>query len=155
MGSRGFTLLELLVVIVIAGILTGFVLLSLRGATESARVDAAAERLAALIEHQCNEALLLNRTIRLQVDERGYRFAARARERWHPLPDSAFRERSWPVPLSATLELDGRVVGSEGIYCRPTGELSPFELRLVPRNGPGVALRGTATGNVERLRGPG
>lgn len=152
MGNRGYTLLEMLVVIVIAGVLSGFVILSMRGNSDHDRLLEAADRLAALVRLQCEEALLGSRAMRLLLDNRGYRFEVSTRSGWAAPPDPVFRERPWPLPLGTRLEIDG-LGGAEanGIYCLPSGELTPFELMLRSHQGSTAGVRATANGTVERF----
>jgi general secretion pathway protein H len=156
MGHRGYTLLEVLVVVVILGVVSGFIMLSLRGSTEADRLDEAADRLAALVQLQCEEALLGSRAMRLRLDDSGYRFEVSGRSGWAASGKDVFRDRSWPVLLTARLIVDGRSatpgVGERDlIYCFPTGELTPFELELSTRNGSRASVRATAGGIIERV----
>ena len=157
MKHRGFTLLEILVVIVIFSVLSGFVILSLRGVSDADRLTEAADRFAALVEFQCEEAMLGGRTIRLQVDDSGYRFEVATRTGWLTPADSVFRARTWPVPLTARLRLDGQVhsrAEDTGISCLPTGEITPFELQLLSGNASRAGVRATPAGTVERFGEP-
>jgi general secretion pathway protein H len=155
MGNRGYTLLEMLVVLVLLGILSGFVIVSLRGASDQERLFEAADRLAALVRHQCEEALLASRTMRLLLDEGGYRFEIATRSGWQASPDPLFRPRSWPVPLDVRIEVDGQQPGSaEAVYCLPTGEITPFELLLRSRAGSSAGVRAEPGGAVRRLGDP-
>jgi len=160
MGHRGYTLLEVLVVMVILGVMSGFIILSLRGNPEGARLSEAADRIAALVQLQCEEALLGNRTMRMRLDDSGYRFEVANRSGWEDHGKDVFRSRTWPVPLAARLSIDGRAdamgtAGDNFIYCLPTGELTPFELELSTRNGSRAAVRATAGGIVESRGGQG
>ena len=75
--SRGFTLIELALVLVIVGILLSFVAPRLT-ALGQARREADARRLAALLGYLHDEATLRGRTFRLRVDldEARYEVAA-------------------------------------------------------------------------------
>ncbi len=150
MGSRGYTLLEVLVVVIILAVLSGFAVLKLRGQSEAQQLNEAADRFAALVEMQCEEALLGNRTIRVNVDQAGYRFEVSTRSGWQPHPMEVFRDREWPGPVSLQLDVDG-AGGDRAIYCLPTGELTPFELGLRSGDGSRAGVRGTALGALDRV----
>lgn len=101
--QRGFTLLELLVVLVIAGILLGVVTLTaLPGQRQALQSDA--QRIALLMQLARDEAIVRNRPIAFEAQEDRYRFLMRDDMSWQPLPqDEMLREREFkgaPVSLS-------------------------------------------------------
>lgn len=105
--SGGFTLVELLVVIVILGGLVGLAVLSI-GSTHSSRdIRDEAQRVAALIAVLADEAVLDSREYGLLIDDEGYRVLRHdeASGRW----DEADRREAHQVPewMRLQLELDG------------------------------------------------
>ena len=105
MGSsqRGFTLLELLVAIVIAGVLIGVATLSIGAFDRGLRFEA--DRLAQLLSLAREEALVRGAPIRLEADEERYRFAIWRDRRWQPiLDDRDLRERLWERPTRVSVE---------------------------------------------------
>lgn len=72
--GNGFTLLELLLVMLIIGILAGTVVANFGGAGERAQVRSEAERLALAVEMARGTALQRNEMWGLAVDEHGYVF---------------------------------------------------------------------------------
>ncbi len=95
---RGFTLIELLVVIVIAGIALAMVVVNgMPGSQRGLRFEA--ERLAQLLSLAREEAQVYGQPVRLQADERGYRFIVLRDRQWRPLLDDAdLRQRAWDGP---------------------------------------------------------
>ena len=94
-GAGGFTLLEMLVVLVIAGLLVSLASISL---TRNPRTDLAeeAQRLALLFESASDEAQVRARPIAWQPVAGGYRFDIRTDEGWRVLlRDDLLRERKW------------------------------------------------------------
>src|SRR4051794_41491537 len=71
MPARGYTLLELLIVIAIIGIAAGVVSLSVRG-NESRRLTEEGDRLAALFRMAQSEARVAGRPIRWRADLSGH-----------------------------------------------------------------------------------
>lgn len=93
--AAGFTLLEMLVVLVIAGLLVSLASLSL---TRNPRTDLneQAQRLALLFESASDEAQVRARPIAWQPVAGGYRFDVRTDDGWRALlRDDLLRERRW------------------------------------------------------------
>ena len=101
--ARGFTLLELLVVLVIAGILLGMVgLNAMQG--ERQVLQGEAQRIALLLQLARDEAIVRNRPVAFEAEPERYRFLIREGNKWEPFPqDELLREREFrraPVDLS-------------------------------------------------------
>ncbi|MDR5855919.1 GspH/FimT family pseudopilin [Caballeronia sp. LZ062] len=92
--NAGFTLLEMLVVLVIAGLLVSLASLQL---TRNPRTDLneEAQRLALLFESAGDEAQVRARPIAWQPVEGGFRFDIRTEDGWRPLRDDLLRARRW------------------------------------------------------------
>src|SRR5688572_8332006 len=69
----GFTLIELLVVVAIVGVLALALTLSVANSSER-RLEAAAERFAALVGHACEQSELRGREIGIVIAPDGYAF---------------------------------------------------------------------------------
>jgi type II secretion system protein H len=149
--QRGYTLLELIVVVAILAALSGMALLTLRGASPAERLARDADRVAELARAACDDAILRGRSVALAVDGVGYRGETAEGGEWRPHPDALFRPRQWSVPVTARLEVDAAARGEAGrIRCLPGGELVPFRLRLTTPDGAGARVTGDADGRVER-----
>ena len=99
-SGGGFTLIEMLVVILIMGILVGLVSVVTRpDARGLLRIEA--ERLAELIDFAATEANLTGRTIGWSADGKGYRFWRVRDETWSEIRDSdLLRERTLPPGMT-------------------------------------------------------
>ncbi|MGL4206663.1 MAG: prepilin-type N-terminal cleavage/methylation domain-containing protein [Aeromonadaceae bacterium] len=77
--SRGFTLIEIMLVIVIIGCAVGVVVLSIPGVGGSGDRDlkSLSEQLTASVRMAAEQSVLEGRTIALQVDDAGYQFLVR------------------------------------------------------------------------------
>ena len=94
-GSRGFTLLELLVVMVIVGITLGTV--SFNAMPNDQKIlQNDAQRIALLLQLARDEAIVRNRPIAFEADAERYRFLLREGNTWQILTqDDLLREREF------------------------------------------------------------
>jgi general secretion pathway protein H len=143
--ERGFTLIELMVVLVIAGIVLTMV--AVDGMPGSRRgLSFEAERLAQVLALARDEAQVRGQPLRLQADDGGYRFLILSNRQWQPLlDDSALRARAWDEPTRLTLQRpDGGIVVEFG---RDSIDL-PFKLVLT-RDSASVAIAANGLGLFE------
>jgi general secretion pathway protein H len=166
--SSGFTLLEVLVVIVIIGIITSMAMVSTRVLGGDHEMDQEARRLVAVLTQAREDAMLEGRDVGVRVDARGYDFMhyeGRV-EQWELVSDDPLlRERTLPDGLEASLILESRVVRLP-VRAAPTerdpplpqvvlmasGDLVPFEVRLERAGTKEIrAVVGNAEGKLEIL----
>lgn len=99
--ERGFSLVELLVVVFVMGLLAGAVVLSLPGDARVLRDEA--ERFAARTVAARDEAISAARPVALVVGRAGYYFETRADRSWQPLDPTRFGLVAWKDGTSATV----------------------------------------------------
>jgi len=107
--QKGFSLIEILVVLVIISVFATLVTISLDGVA-SRRSDEEVARLRRLLEMAGDYADTHGTPIAIDFLPNGYRFSAlQASGEWHLIfPPSPFAERSWGEGVSvASLELNG------------------------------------------------
>ncbi|WP_083493824.1 GspH/FimT family pseudopilin [Burkholderia sp. lig30] len=137
-GAAGFTLLEMLVVLVIAGLLVAVVALA---PSRNRRTDLAedAQRLANLLESAGDEAQVRSLAIAWQPVDGGYRFLQHTeRGNWTPMTDELFRPRRWGADVTGvSIRYTGGgepvsrvVIGEESIDVPVTITLSSGAIRL-------------------------
>lgn len=110
--ARGFTLLEVLMVVLVVGILSAVVLISMNPGGPERRLEDEAERLASLLELAGNEAVMQNREYGLLLEEDGYRFLCLddGRQQWQECTgDSLFKPHTLPEGLEARTLDESRV----------------------------------------------
>jgi general secretion pathway protein H len=88
-GSKGFTLLELLVVLAIAALMVGLVPPLISGLGGSTELKGGARQLAAGLKWARNEAVMKQREATLTLDIERRRFAMTGNPREFPLPKDA------------------------------------------------------------------
>jgi general secretion pathway protein H len=169
-AGGGFSLIELLVVIVILGIMAGMAVLSMGVLRAEDPAETEARRLAALVELLAEEALVQGRDYGIEFFDDGYRFLA-----WDPdsglwsevVDETTLRHRALPGELRVALAVEGReVVVQPGdpdtrrtqqkdeivpqVAVFSSGELTPFEVFLVSSSvSDAWILRGQMRGELE------
>jgi len=153
--TRGFTLLEVLMVVLVVGILSAVVLISLNPGGPERRLDDEAERLASLLSLASSEAVMQNREYGLRFEDDGYRFLCldEGKQQWlectgdnlfkrHILPEglevrvlSASRVKLPTKSARATAPGeddadDGTAALSPDILLLSSGEASPAEVEI-------------------------
>lgn len=92
--ERGFTLVELMVVIAIMALAATVVVLTIPGQEHSVRSEA--DRLAARLAAARDVAVIEGRSVSVSFAPSGYGFERRIDGAWQPLPGRAFAQRAWP-----------------------------------------------------------
>ncbi|NHA14461.1 type II secretion system minor pseudopilin GspH [Thioalkalivibrio sp. XN279] len=168
--ASGFSLIELLVVIVILAITAAMVVLGTATLKAGDPAETESRRLAALLQFVAEEALVQGRDYGVEFFPDGYRFLSWDPDSrlWSVVEDeAALRRRTLPPGLELVLAVDGRevVVEPEGrrrqadaeslapqVAIFSSGELTPFELFLVQDFAADAwLLRGQVDGEVALL----
>ena len=134
---RGFTLMEILVVLVILAVVAGAVSLSIAGAGGERVLTREAERAQALVNFACERAQLSGRDIGITLARTGYRFSHFDQDVWIPYREESLRARSWAPQLTVALSRDAQAVALDEkfpdrpqLLCYASGELTAFRLEL-------------------------
>ncbi|HKJ07577.1 MAG TPA: type II secretion system minor pseudopilin GspH [Gammaproteobacteria bacterium] len=138
--SRGFTLLELLVVLVIIGIVASFAVLSVGDGGRSAEVKREAQRLASLLQLVSQQAVMQSRNYAVQFDSDGYTFLEldESTNHWKPVKDDrTLRARKLPDGLRLEVHIQnqpGERLGHKRarpmVMLLSSGEMTPFDATL-------------------------
>lgn len=143
--SRGFTLLEIMVVLVIISIILTFATLS--GDTGARQLENEARRLAALLNIASEETIMNSREYRVVFGANGYSFYQFAGAgRWDLIEDDLLRPREFPEGYSLILTLEGEKIepgksdaddlaAEAAVYFLSSGEVTSFEVELVNGHG--------------------
>lgn len=129
--QRGFTLLELLVVLVIAGLMLGAVTFNAMP-SERQRLQGDVQRIALLMQLARDEAIVRNQPVAFEADTFGYRFLVREERVWVPLKDELLRERAFvlaPVQLALTPQSANNDANLRIVFGREPVD-KPFDLAI-------------------------
>lgn len=171
--GRGFTLLELLVVVLILGILVSLASLSF-STNEMSRIKEETQRLASLMSLAREQAILDGQEIAVAFTDSGYQFEVFDGKGWMPMEgDDLLRRRGFPDVLSMEINLIGEPmklaamnVDEEAdadttdekkkaeeepvrVFLLSSGEVTPFELFMGHEDASGgYLLSGDALGKL-------
>jgi general secretion pathway protein H len=111
-SGAGFTLLEIMVVMVIIGVLATLVSLSVSGRAVDDRMEAESRRLEQLLRLASDEAQAKGVELGLRHTVKGFEFVTPDTRsgRWRLIEDGMFRPREVLPPFYLELRIDGRVV---------------------------------------------
>jgi len=137
--QQGFTLLEVLVVLVIIGVVIGFAVLSVDTRPEELRREG--NRIASLLELTSEEAVMNGREYRLVLHRHAYSFELLQDNKWRKSEDELLRARQLPDGMALELRLEDQpqqLSDAEApaptepvaLFLLSSGEISPFELTV-------------------------
>lgn len=167
--AAGFTLIELMVVVVIIGVVITATLLSLGGPGRDSQLEQERDRLAALIDYVRERAAMQTVEYGLRCETGDYRFAMYDSRtgKWMEDPlDDSLRARTLPAGLEMSLSIEDRAIVlpartdavradaprdlTPQVMLFSSGDLTSFKLTLL-RTGVGrsALLTGTPDGKVQ------
>lgn len=130
-SRRGFTLIELMVVLLVLTVTIGIVGINLVN-RDTDQVRDEANRFATLLQTAYDESILQGRIMAVRLDGDGYRFlGVDAGGKLSVLEhDDTLRPRRLPDGMTLTVELDGAPVTGDGagLLLDPSGRLPSFTL---------------------------
>lgn len=140
--SRGFTLLEILIVVLIIGVVTAGMLLSMSFAGKDTELETESKRLLSLMDYAREQAELQTRDYGIFFGEHGYEFVAYdvRTGAWRPVfEDDALRRRDLPSGLEFKLVVDARPIVLTDDMNIPSGKKPDSGSSFQPHPLPGAA----------------
>ena len=147
MRSKGFTLVEILVVVVIMAVVISLAVLSIGVTGRDSQLDEESRRIEGLIDLLHERAVLEGRDFGLLIEPTAYEFLVYepARGRWLTFNDEhEFRHRELFKGVTFQLELDSQVVVLKPIERKPDSDQAPPPA-------PQVAIAASGEGTPFRL----
>jgi len=154
--QKGFTLIEILIVVVIVAVLVSAVTLSFPP-TGDKLLKEHGERFSALVGLAQDEAILQSSELALEVDSKGYAFYRNENNNWTAYSEPPFSKRQFPVEIQTKMYLDGisidlidRDKDTPQVVILSSGEMTPFTYKLNYNNKSELTLKVGATGKIEQ-----
>ncbi|WP_414918241.1 type II secretion system minor pseudopilin GspH [Pseudomonas sp. IT-P4] len=147
--SRGFTLLELMIVIVVVGVLLGMVSF-VGGGSPAREVRQVAEAMVQVIHQLRERAVFEGQEYGLRLGTDGHRVMRRGDGGWEPVEGLT----TWPLSIRVRLQQDGYGVGLDADEGPPqllllsNDETSAFTLTFESGDRTWLSLSGDGTGEV-------
>jgi general secretion pathway protein H len=145
MRSKGFTLIEILVVILIMAVVISLTVLSVNSTGRDSQLDEESRRIEGLVGLLHERALLEGRDFGLRIEPTAYEFVVydTVRERWMMLSqEQEFRHRNLPKGISFQLQLDSQTVVIKPIDRNlASGEAPPPPQVAIAASGEGTPFR--------------
>ncbi|HLT12827.1 MAG TPA: type II secretion system minor pseudopilin GspH [Marinobacter sp.] len=143
-NHSGFTLIEILVVLIIVGLLASLAVFSMGGSSQQRELENSVRELYLLMQTASEQAVLDNLELGLLLEDDGYRFVAFQDEsgEWKPSGERMFSKRTLPEWLTLTeyVESDAPRLATAEDKLRPnivffsSGESTPFEIEFTQGN---------------------
>lgn len=135
--SSGFTLIEVLVVVVIIAVLVGAAMMSLNLDPQRDGEDEA-QKLAALIRLASQEAVIRGRELAVEIKPDSYRFLILENKQWVALEDNVLRTTTLPDGMRFDIQAESGRLGNKAdgeqdavqVFLLSSGEMTPFKLTL-------------------------
>jgi general secretion pathway protein H len=144
MRNKGFTLVEILVVIVIMAVVISITVLSVSSTGRDSQLDEESRRIEGLVGLLHERALLEGRDFGLRIEPAAYEFVVYdpRRDRWMLLnQELEFRHRDLPKGITFQLQLDSQTVVIKAIDRNLTGGDPPGPQIAIAASGEGTPFR--------------
>ncbi len=133
-ATRGFTLIEVLVTVVILAVLASVLVLAVGVGDEEQWLQRESERLQARIVYACERAELTGRELGLHLRRSGYAFSSPHGEQWRFIDnDKALQRASLPKAITLAAgdeDLAPSFIEKPQFLCFASGEATPMQIEL-------------------------
>lgn len=113
---RGFTLIEVMLVVLVIGVMVSFVQLAFPGNKLARDLEQVTQRFAGQFVVASEYGMLNNLELGLLIDEQSYEFLGYDGVRWTPIEDSdLFANQTLPAHIKMTLVLEGLAIDEKAL----------------------------------------
>lgn len=150
-ANKGFTLIEILVVIVIIGITIGFALIAFGDFGGSKRIIFAGEQIQNTLRLAQQQAILENSTLGLKINNQGYQVLRFQNAQWRTGSSKhiLFKPHTLPKDMIVTIKSNQKGSTEPSIVINSSGETNEFTLTFGTKTAPNLAvLTGTDNGEL-------
>lgn len=156
--SRGFTLIEIMVVMLIVSIMIAVVSVTLRRDYQDL-VDDEMKRFQTLVTLAKDEAVFRARSLAIGFQKNSYVFMVYTdNAKWKALEDDQLRQYKMPKNIELDILRDGlplkyieKKADKPQVFLFSTGEITPFEIGIAYPGRASVRVRFDALGRVKKL----
>lgn len=139
--TRGFTMIEILVVLVVVGLLAALAVANIGGGQQQRELDNEVSQLFMLMQTASDQAVMENAELGLKLEESAYRFLRldELAEEWTVPSDRMFRQRDYPEWMIVEI-IDSDFASSDSdseedelipdLFFYSSGEVPYFELSV-------------------------
>jgi general secretion pathway protein H len=155
MRSKGFTLVEILVVLVIMTVVISLAVLSVNATGRDSQLDEESRRIQGLVGLLHDRALLEGRDFGLRIEPTAYEFVVYdpRRDRWMMLnQEQEYRHRELPKGISFQLQLDSQTVVIKPIDRSLSNDAPPPPQVAIAASGEGTPFRLTLLRETTQAR---
>jgi len=153
---KGFTLIEIMVVMIIISVILTFTTLSIGDGGLAQKLEQEAQRLASLLTMASQEAIMQSKEMGVSFEIDGYHFYVLQEQQWQSLQNDIFRPRKLPPGIESEFYLEGEPIvlndlekNAPQLLLLSSGELTPFKVIFKYESNEGhYQLTGTATGKM-------
>lgn len=150
-NSNGFTLIEILVVIVIVGITLSFALLAFGDFGSQRRIRVAAEQFINYVNFVQQQAILETATLGIMFNQNTYQVVKfQPPKTWQAMPKkSVFHLQHFPSDAIIRLDSHSTINNTPSIIINASGDMSPFKLNVgSSKNNTIAVIRGESNGEL-------
>lgn len=113
---KGFTLIELMVVMVIIGLMVSLVSVNFVGQSPDKKLEDATKKFNAVFELAAEYGLLNNLELGLKIEKSSYEFLVFNNDNWSPIEEQALLAQELPEGMILKLELDGLAPEEDSLF---------------------------------------